>query len=86
MTNEELAKRFEEGLGRLDETEVRHLLSSKMFGSCADCGKPIFISNGKRRRCDQCQHKRNRANAMEYHKRDYKSIRYQDIVGKKVGR
>ena len=47
MTNDELAKQFEDGIRQLDETEARRFLSARHFGKCLDCGKPIFISEGR---------------------------------------
>ena len=90
MTNDELAKQFEVGFRQLDETEARRFLSARHFGKCLDCGKPIFISEGRRKRCDFCQTKRNHERNMEFkrkaNKRDYKSTHYQKIVGRSVGR
>ena len=90
MTNDELAKQFEDGIRQLDETEARRFLSARHFGKCLDCGKPIFISEGRRKRCDVCQKKRNHERNMAFkrkeHKRYYKSTHYQKIVGRSVGR
>ena len=90
MTNDELTKQFVGGFRQLDETEARRFLSARHFGKCLDCGKQIFISEGRRKRCDVCQHKRNHENMMAFkrkeHKRYYKSTHYQKIVGRSVGR
>ena len=90
MTNDELTKQFEDGFRQLDETEARRFLSARHFGKCLDCGKQIFISEGRRKRCDVCQSKRNHDNMMAFrrkeHKRYYKSTHYQKIVGRSVGR
>ena len=90
MTNDELTKKFEDDIRQLDETEARRFLSARHFGKCLDCGKPIFISGGKRKRFDVCQQKRNHENMMAFkrkeHKRYYKSTHYQKIVGRSVGR
>ena len=90
MTNDELTKQFEDGIRQLDETEARRFLSARHFGKCLDCGKPIFISEGRRKRCDVCQtkrnHERNIAFKRKEHKRYYKSTHYQKIVGRSVGR
>ena len=90
MTNDELTKQFEGGFRQLDENEARRFLSARHFGKCLDCGKPIFISEGRRKRCDVCQTKRNYERNMafkrEANKRDYKSTHYQKIVGRSVGR
>ena len=90
MTNDELTQQFEDDIRQLDETEARRFLSARHFGKCLDCGKPIFISGGKRKRCDVCQSKRNHDNMMAFkrkeHKRYYKSTHYQKIVGRSVGR
>ena len=90
MTNDELTKQFEDGIRQLDETEARRFLSARHFGKCLDCGKPIFISEGRRKRCDVCQQKRNHENMMAFRRkenmRDYKSTNYQKIVGRSVGR
>lgn len=90
MTNDELAKQFEDGIRQLDETEARRFLSARHFGKCLDCGKPIFISEGRRKRCDVCQTKRNHEKMMAFkrkaNKRYYKSTHYQKIVGRSVGR
>ena len=90
MTNDELVKKFQNGFFQLDETEARRFLSARHFGKCLDCGKQIFISGGKRKRCDVCQSKRNHENMMAFkrkeHKRYYKSTHYQKIVGRSVGR
>ena len=90
MTNDELTKQFEDGFLQLDETEARRFLSARHFGKCLDCGKPIFISEGRRKRCDVCQHKRNHENMIAFkrkeHNRYYKSTHYQKIVGRSVGR
>ena len=90
MTNDELTKQFVGGFRQLDETEARRFLSARHFGKCLDCGKQIFISGGKRKRCDVCQSKRNHENMMAFkrkeHKRYYKSTHYQKIVGRSVGR
>ena len=90
MTNEELVRQFQNGFFQLDETEARRFLSARHFGKCLDCGKQIFISEGRRKRCDVCQSKRNHENMMAFkrkeHKRYYKSTHYQKIVGRSVGR
>ena len=90
MTNDELTKQFEDGIRQLDETEARRFLSARHFGKCLDCGKQIFTSGCKRKRCDVCQSKRNHENMMAFrrkaNKRDYKSTNYQKIVGRSVGR
>ena len=90
MTNHELVKKFQNSFFQLDETEARRFLSARHFGKCLDCGKPIFISEGRRKRCDVCQHKRNHERNMAFkrkaNKRDYKSTHYQKIVGRSVGR
>ena len=90
MTNHELVEKFQHGFFQLDETEARRVLSARHFGKCLDCGKPIFISEGRRKRCDVCQQKRNHERMMEFkrkeHKRYYKSTHYQKIVGRSVGR
>ena len=90
MTNDELTKQFEDGIRQLDETEARRFLSARHFGKCLDCGKPIFISEGRRKRCDVCQTKRNHEKMIAFkrkeHKRYYKSTHYQKIVGRSVGR
>ena len=90
MTNHELVKKFQNGFFQLDEAEARRFLSARHFGKCLDCGKPIFISEGRRKRCDVCQHKRNHEKMMAFkrkaNKRDYKSTHYQKIVGRSVGR
>ena len=90
MTNDELVKKFQNGFFQLDETEARRFLSARHFGKCLDCGKPIFISEGRRKRCDVCQTKRNHDKRMAFmrkaNKRDYKSTHYQKIVGRSVGR
>ena len=90
MTNHELVKKFQNGFFQLDETEARRFLSARHFGKCLDCGKPIFISEGRRKRCDVCQHKRNHEKMIAFkrkaNKRDYKSTHYQKIVGRSVGR
>ena len=90
MTNDELAKQFEDGIRQLDEAEARRFLSARHFGKCLDCGKQIFISEGRRKRCDVCQKKRNHEKMMAFkrkaNKRDYKSTHYQKIVGRSVGR
>ena len=90
MTNHELVEKFQHGFFQLDETEARRFLSARHFGKCLDCGKPIFISEGRRKRCDVCQQKRNHERMMEFkrkeHKRYYKSTHYQKIVGRSVGR
>ena len=90
MTNDELAEQFEDGIRQLDEAEARRFLSARHFGKCLDCGKPIFISEGRRKRCDVCQTKRNYERNMAFkrkeHKRYYKSTHYQKIVGRSVGR
>ena len=90
MTNHELVKKFQNGFFQLDETERRRFLSTRHFGRCLDCGKPIFISEGRRKRCDVCQSKRNHERNMEFkrkeNKRYYKSTHYQKIVGRSVGR
>lgn len=90
MTNDELVRQFQNGFFQLDETEARRFLSARHFGKCLDCGKQIFISGGKRKRCDVCQMKRNHERNMEFkrkeHERYYKSTHYQKIVGRSVGR
>ena len=90
MTNHELVKKFQNGFFQLDETEARRFLSARHFGKCLDCSKPIFISEGRRKRCDVCQTKRNHEKMMAFkrkaNKRDYKSTHYQKIVGRSVGR
>ena len=90
MTNHELVKKFQNGFFQLDETEARRFLSARHFGKCLDCGKPIFISEGRRKRCDVCQTKRNHEKMIAFkrkaNKRDYKSTHYQKIVGRSVGR
>ena len=90
MTNDELVKKFQNFFFQLDETEARRFLSARHFGKCLDCGKPIFISGGKRKRCDVCQQKRNHEKMMAFkrkaNRRDYKSTNYQKIVGRSVGR
>ena len=90
MTNYELVEKFQNGFFQLDETEAIRFLSARHFGKCLDCGKQIFISGGKRKRCDVCQSKRNHENMMAFkrkeHKRYYKSTHYQKIVGRSVGR
>ena len=90
MTNEELVRQFQNGFFQLDETEARRFLSARHFGKCLDCGKPIFISEGRRKRCDVCQTKRNHERNMAFKRkantRDYKSTHYQKIVGRSVGR
>ena len=90
MTNDALVKKFQNGFFQLDETEARRFLSARHFGKCLDCGKQIFISEGRRKRCDVCQHKRNHEKMMAFkrkaNKRDYKSTHYQKIVGRSVGR
>ena len=90
MTNHELVEKFQNGFFQLDEAEARRFLSARHFGKCLDCGKPIFISVGRRKRCDVCQQKRNHENMMAFkrkaNRRDYKSTSYQKIVGRSVGR
>lgn len=90
MTNEKLVRQFQNFFFQLDETEARRFLSARHFGKCLDCGKPIFISGGRRKRCDVCQQKRNHEKMMAFkrkaNKRDYKSTHYQKIVGRSVGR
>ena len=90
MINEKLVRQFQNGFFQLDETEARRFLSARHFGKCLDCGKPIFISEGRRKRCDVCQTKRNHENMRAFkrkaNKRDYKSTHYQKIVGRSVGR
>lgn len=90
MTNDELAKQFEDGIRQLDEAEARRFLSARHFGKCLDCGKQIFTSGCKRKRCDVCQQKRNHENMMAFkrkaNKRDYKSTNYQKIIGRTIGR
>ena len=90
MIDEKLVRQFQNGFFQLDETEARRFLSARHFGKCLDCGKQIFISGGKRKRCDVCQSKRNHENMMAFkrkeHKRYYKSTHYQKIVGRSVGR
>ena len=90
MTNDELVKKFQNGFFQLDETEARRFLSARHFGKCLDCGKQIFISEGRRKRCDVCQTKRNHEKMIAFkrkaNKRDYKSTHYQKIVGRSVGR
>ena len=90
MTNDELVKKFQNGFFQLDETEARRFLSARHFGKCLDCGKQIFISEGRRKRCDVCQKKRNHEKMKVFkrkaNKRDYKSTHYQKIVGRSVGR
>lgn len=90
MTDEELAKSFEDGLRKLDTEEVRNFLSAKHFGVCADCGKHIYICGGRRRRCSECQTKRTKqmqkAFNKAYNKKAFKSTGYQKIVGRSVGR
>ena len=90
MTNDELVKKFQNGFFQLDETEARRFLSARHFGKCLDCGKQIFISEGRRKRCDVCQKKRNHEKMIAFkrkaNKRDYKSTHYQKIVGRSVGR
>lgn len=90
MTNDELVRQFQNGFFQLDETEARRFLSARHFGKCLDCGKQIFISEGRRKRCDVCQQKRNHERNMalkrKANKRDYKSTHYQKIVGRSVGR
>ena len=90
MTTAELIKQFEYGIRKIDETEARRFLSARHFGKCLDCGKLIFISEGRRKRCDICQKKRNHENMMAFkrkaNKRDYKSTHYQKIVGRSIGR
>ena len=66
MTNDELAEQFEDGIRQLDETEARRFLSARHFGKCLDCGKPIFISECRRKRCDFCQTKRNHERNMAF--------------------
>ena len=90
MTNDEPAEQFEDGIRQRDETEARRFLSARHFGRCLDCGKPIFISEGRRKRCDVCQTKRNHERNMAFkrkaNKRDYTSTHYQKSVGRSVGR
>ena len=90
MTNDELVKKFQSVFFQLDEAETRRFLSARHFGKCLDCGKQIFTSGGKRKRCDDCQQKRNHENMMAFrrkaNRRDYKSTNYQKIVGRSVGR
>ena len=90
MTNDGLVKKFQNGFFQLNETEARRFLSARHFGKCLDCGKPIFISEGRRKRCDVCQTKRNHEKMIAFkrkaNKRDYKSTHYQKIVGRSVGR
>lgn len=90
MTNDELVRQFQNGFFQLDETERRRFLSARHFGKCLDCGKQIFMSGGKRKRCDVCQQKRNHENMMAFrrkaNRRDFKSTNYQKIVGRSVGR
>ena len=90
MTNEELVRQFQNGFLQLDEAEARRFLSARHFGKCLDCGKQIFMSGGKRKRCDVCQQKRKHENKMAFkrkaNRRDYKSTNYQKIVGRSVGR
>ena len=90
MTNDELVKKFQNGFFQLDEAEARRFLSARHFGKCLDCGKQIFMSGGKRKRCDVCQQKRNHENMMAFrrkaNRRDFKSTNYQKIVGRSVGR
>ena len=90
MTNDELTKQFEGGFRQLDEAEARRFLSARHFGKCLDCGKQIFTSGCKRKRCDVCQQKRNHENMKAFkrkaNRRDYKSTSYQKIVGRSVGR
>ena len=90
MTNHELVEKFQNGFFQLDENEARRFLSARHFGKCLDCGKPIFISEGRRKRCDVCQKKRNHEKMMAFkrkaNKRYYKSTHYQKIVGRSVGR
>ena len=90
MIDEKLVKQFQNCFFQLDETEARRFLSARHFGKCLDCGKPIFISEGRRKRCDVCQKKRNHEKMIAFkrkaNKRDYKSTHYQKIVGRSVGR
>ena len=90
MTSQELVEILQNGFLLLDEAEARRLLSARDFGKCLDCGKQIFTSGGKRKRCDVCQQKRNHENMMAFrrkaNRRDYKSTNYQKIVGRTIGR
>ena len=83
MTDEELMSRFEGNIKSLSIEEVRKLLTLKLFGKCADCGKNIVVFH-RRKRCDSCQALRNadkrNESSRKYYERNYKSTHYQKVV------
>lgn len=82
MTNDELVRQFQNGFFQLDETEARRFLSARHFGKCLDCGKQIFISEGRRKRCDVCQKKRNHERNMAFTAKPSKGNKFKEGVYK----